>query len=312
MVNKRLSTDTGDVLRRRAEQRARAQELLAPELLETLSLEQTRAMLHDLQVHRVELEMQNDQLFLAQLDLEVARERALDLCELAPLGYCTLAATGTILHANLTAARLLGVSRQALIGAPITRFIFPEDQDLYYLHNRQDLSTPESRGCELRLLRTDQGPFWARLEVLAVVGDSGQPESRLVFTDISEQKRLVTALAASEARLRAVTEAVGEGVVSLDPAGRISAANPAIARIFGYSREELIGMELHTLLGRPGAPAGLLPAGKGKAGDRRFVLQACRKDGEAIAIELLLPACSPQDGDDTLAIIGELSGRQQR
>lgn len=319
MIDKGRVARKRDELRQRAEKRAQAQELLAPELLETLSLEQTRTLLHTLQVHKVELEMQNDQLFLAQLDLEIARERSLDLYELAPVGYCSLSETGVILHANLTAANLLGVFRQELVGEPITRFIHPEDQDIYYLQNRKVFSATESRGCELRLQRQGQTPFWVRLEVSAVLGETGRPERRLVFVDISEQKRLATALAASEARLGAVTEAVAEGIVLLDPAGRIVSANPAVARMFGYSGEEVIGMAFEALLGRQGdqaasaaLPAGMLPTTEGGGGERKYTLPAHRKDGQEIAIELLLPALPPQDDGSVLAILRERTDQAER
>jgi len=447
MRNKGLSTEKRDALRQRAEKRARAKELLAPEKLENLSLEQTRALLLELQIHKVELEMQNDQLFLAQLDLEVARERSLDLYELAPVGYCTLSEAGVIVHANLTAANLLGISRQALIGEPITRFIYQHDQDIYYLQSRSRLPTAESRGCELRLLRTDQGPFWARLEIVTVLGDYGRPECRLVFSDISdrkqaeqalegelvrrrimftqspdiimiidptthqlldfnptahqqlgysreefaqlglaelsaaetlaaaeagfakvaaggkaehemllltrdgatrpvlvtamslefqgkpgcywlcrdlsEQKRLARALAASEARFLALTDAAAEAILMLDPTGRIAFANPAAAQIFGYNHGEMIGMEMQALLGRQGdrdtvaealALAALSNGGQdaeATAGQSRLSLQACRKDGHEIAIDLLLPTLPDQNGGPVLALIRDLSGRRR-
>jgi len=70
------------------------------------------------------------------VELDVARARYFDLFDLAPVGYCTVSEKGLILEANLTAASLLGVSRSALVGERYTRFIVPEDEDVYY-HRRK-------------------------------------------------------------------------------------------------------------------------------------------------------------------------------
>ena len=96
-------------------------------------------MLHELRVHQIELEMQNEELRRAQAELDAARARYFDLYDLAPVGYCTLSEQGLILEANLTAATLLGVARGALVKQPFTRFILKEDQDIYYLHRKTAL-----------------------------------------------------------------------------------------------------------------------------------------------------------------------------
>ena len=127
-------------LRKRAEEAARAD---AANAQETLSPEAARQMLHELRVHQIELEMQNEELRRAQADLDAARARYFDLYDLAPVGYCTLSEEGLILAANLTAATLLGAARSALVKQRVTRFILKEDQDLYYLH-RQQLLKPVS------------------------------------------------------------------------------------------------------------------------------------------------------------------------
>ena len=124
-------------LRRRAEAQAHA--AAHPD---TLTAEQLRQLAHELQVHQIELELQNEELRRTQTALEVSRARYFDLFDLAPVGYLTLSAAGLIQEANLTAATLLGVTRTQLINWPFTRFILPEDQDTYYQRHRQLCAAP--------------------------------------------------------------------------------------------------------------------------------------------------------------------------
>ena len=81
-------------LRRRAEEIARENAARSPENLEALSPEETRRTLHELRVHQIELEMQNEELRRAQVELDAARARYFDLYDLAPVGYCTLSDRG--------------------------------------------------------------------------------------------------------------------------------------------------------------------------------------------------------------------------
>ena len=89
-------------------------------------------MLYELQVHQIELEMQNEELRRTHVELDVIWKRYYDLYDLAPTGYCTLSEKGLFLEANLTAARMLAMHRRELVGRPVSQFIFQEDQDIYY------------------------------------------------------------------------------------------------------------------------------------------------------------------------------------
>ena len=166
---------------------------LAPVPTERLGSEASERLLHELRMHQLELELQNLELRQAQEALESSRKRYVDLYDHAPVGYLTLNKAGLILEANLTAATLLGLSRQELHRQPITRFILPEDQDVYYLHRiRQMQNGPlRSGGCELRLARKDASPFWARLEgVPAGDSESGVGGCRVAISDITAWKDL--------------------------------------------------------------------------------------------------------------------------
>ena len=93
--------------------------------METLSPEEDRQLLHELRVHQIELEMQNEELRRTQVELKPRGSRYFDLYDLAPVGYFTLSDQGLILEANLTAAKLFGVAREAVGQAAVDPFYRP-------------------------------------------------------------------------------------------------------------------------------------------------------------------------------------------
>jgi PAS domain S-box-containing protein len=170
--------------RQRAEAKVRTLESHAPQ---ALPAEAARQVLHELQVHQIELELQNEELRRSQVELEESRARYFNLYDLAPVGYVSISETGLILEANLTAAGLLGVERSALVRQPFTHFVVPEDQDILYRHRQLLLGTSTSQTCELRLTRTAAAPFWAQLEMATAQDVDGAPVCRIVISNITER-----------------------------------------------------------------------------------------------------------------------------
>ena len=176
-------------LRRQAEEIALRKADQSPENIAALSPEETQLMLHELRVHQIELEMQNEELRRAQVDLGAVKARYFDLYDLAPVGYCTLSEQGLIQQANLTAATLLRAARGALTQLPLASFIFKEDQDIYYLFRKRLFESGEAQSCELRMVKDDGTQFWAHLAATAAQGADGEPELRAVLNDITAQKQ---------------------------------------------------------------------------------------------------------------------------
>ncbi|PTN31326.1 PAS domain-containing hybrid sensor histidine kinase/response regulator [Desulfonatronum sp. SC1] len=191
------------VLRKRAEKQAGGME---PVSLPAHSPEAIQQMFHELRVHQIELEMQNVELRRVQAELDAGRARYFDLYDLAPVGYVTVSEKGLILEANLTAVTLLGVNRAALVMQPISRFIFNEDQDIYYLHRKKLFESGEARTCELRLVKADGSVFWAHLTATAAQAAGGAPVSRVAISDITERKRTEEALKESEQRYKTLAD----------------------------------------------------------------------------------------------------------
>jgi PAS domain S-box-containing protein len=142
-------------------------------------------VIHDLQVHEIELEMQNDELRRAYDALDVARARYADLYDMAPIGYVTLSTGGVIREANLKAAAMLGVDRSSMVGQPLSAYVVADDQDAYFLFRRTLFDTGGPQVCDLRVRRGQGAPFWARIEGTTAIGPDGQPECRAVLSDVT-------------------------------------------------------------------------------------------------------------------------------
>ena len=189
-------------LREQAELIVREKVTLSAQNLESLSPAAVRELAHELQVHQIELEMQNEELRKTQLQLEVARARYFDLYDLAPISYCTVDEAGVIVEANLATSDLLGEARRVLIGQRISRYILKECQDTYYLSRKLLLTSGDRQSCELHMVKVDGSDFWVNLSMVSAKDSSGKVMQRLVLTDITNAKIMALAMRDSESRFR--------------------------------------------------------------------------------------------------------------
>jgi len=259
---------------------ARAPEPAAPQ---DLGPQGVARLVHDLRVHQVELELQNDELRRIQAQLESARACYRDLYDQAPVGYCTVSWQGLILEANLTAATLLGVERSQLLEQPLNRYIQPQDQDRHYLHRRQPRGLGEQRSCEVGMLKAGGTPFTALLVDSLAQDSGGGFVHRVVLTDISEHRRAE----ADKERLLKAVEQVGDSIVITDPLGTIVYVNPAFLRVTGYGLAEALGRNPRILKGGHSAPEFYAGLWKTIAGGSTWTgrMENRRKDGSLFAEE---------------------------
>ncbi len=147
-----------------------------------------QALVHELQVHQVELEQQNEELRQAQADLAAARDQFVDLFDFAPVSYLTLDREGRVLEANLTAAAEFGLDRAALLGSQFMRFVATPDHDRWQRLKSSALRRGDVRRVELTLRRQDGGHFHAQLDCMRVARAGSTAQLRLTLTDVSQRK----------------------------------------------------------------------------------------------------------------------------
>lgn len=169
--------------------RKRAEALLNKEDDPGIQAEDTFKLIHELRTHQIELELQNEDLCMAQSELEASRQKYIELYDFAPVGYFTTDLKGLILEVNLAGADLFGIERKYLAQRLFVSFVAPEFTDTFFSHRKQAMNTRTSQTCELQLIKNDKTPFYAILKTIAMAGTDGEfSRIQTAVTDISERR----------------------------------------------------------------------------------------------------------------------------
>jgi len=192
-------------LRRRAERRLRDQPIGGARI-ETKA--DAQRILHELQVHEIELEMQNEQLKQSKAEVDASLERYTDLYDFAPVGYFSVDEQALILDVNLTGAALLGIERSRLAGRRFQLFVAPESRADFNAFLERAFAEQEKQTCEALLLNTGRASFWADLQAMSATGPHAAGRlCRMAVSDISarrqaeEAQRRIAFLAATNRKL---------------------------------------------------------------------------------------------------------------
>jgi signal transduction histidine kinase len=174
-------------LRRHAE--ARLKILRTPEALPRTSAD-TKRLVHELQVHQVELELQNAELSRARAEAEANAEKFFDLYDFAPVGYFTFAQQGSVLGVNLTGAALLGVERHQLLNRRFQLWVAPECLKSFNGFLKQTFGSGTRQTCELELLKTGKACLPVQIEGCRALNLDTEIQCRAVVVDLTERKRV--------------------------------------------------------------------------------------------------------------------------
>jgi two-component system cell cycle sensor histidine kinase/response regulator CckA len=205
-----------------------------PKDIANLSAADLERLLHELHIHQVELDLQNEELRGNQGELQIARDKYTELYNFAPVGYLTLDRQGTILEANLTAATQLGVARIALVGMPLSRFVARDDQDVLYLHRRHMMEQEPPHLCELHMQRADGTSFIGLLRSRVVRNTTERVNQHyMILSDI-------TALKQAEAARQQAERLASLGTFAAGLAHELNNPLYVIASTAEHARDELL------------------------------------------------------------------------
>lgn len=229
-----------DGLDRRRELRVEAESLvsgLAPNEISALPHE---SLLHELLVHKVELEMQNEELRKSHISMEENRDRYWHLYEFSPLSYITLNRENMIYEINLTGCSMLGVIRTEIIKRRFTNWIAPHEQNRWhrFFLGLMLQNVDGKQSIDIEMLREDGSNFHAHLDCVLLKTQHAPSSLRIALTDISKIKQ-----AEYELRISAVVFESMESLMVTDANNIILRVNQAFSKNTGYSSKDIIGQK---------------------------------------------------------------------
>jgi PAS domain S-box-containing protein len=199
-------------------------------------------LLHELEVHQLELETQNRELREAQQIVEITRDRYADLFDYAPVGYVTLDAKSVIREINLTAAGMLGMERGRLVGVPFRLCVAPEDLGKLRLHLQAPTTSEPHVVSEMHLVRKGEPPLPVLIQSARMWADERDGALyRATITDISRRVAAERALEENRARLEGIVGSAMDAIITIDEEQRIVLFNAAAERMFGCAANEALG-----------------------------------------------------------------------
>ncbi len=233
---------TGPTLRGRAE--ARLQEWRRIEKNPPATLDEYQRLVHELQVHQIELELQNEELLQARTAVERGLQQYTELYDFAPAGYFTLDDAGAILQANLTGARLLGVARSGLFQRRLAAFVAESSRPVLDRFLERVFSGQDKETCQVALLAAGPEPRWLQLEAARREHMAGF----VVAIDISIRKQAEAALRNSQAQYQGIVDSALDAIIALDEDQRIITFNAAAERMFLCRAGAVIGQPLERFI----------------------------------------------------------------
>ena len=219
-----------------SELRNRAEQLLRGHIhgLQAPWPEEVEQLVYELEVHQIELEMQNEELRETQQQLEASHDRYVDLYDFAPLGYVTLDGGGRIRQINLAAAKMLNVPRGSLTGRSFVGYVAAEDKNAFLRHVRKCARGDEEATSEVTLATKGGQSIAVQLHSIPAQDTStGVTLFRTAISDITQHIRHIANAAEKMEQLL-------EGLLELSRIGRI--ANPAEEVALGELAREAVDL----------------------------------------------------------------------
>lgn len=265
-------------LRRLAQARLNGHKTSATTALTLLEVQQ---LFEELEIHQIELELQNEHLNLARAQLELALSQSSELYDFAPVGIVSLDPAGTITKLNLAGASLLGEERARLLGRHLGFYVANAERSVFndLLSNAQ--KTGDLQGGEVSISRNGTLAIFVQIWVVMLPEDEGW---QVVLVDITQRKQVEEKLRLSAERWKLALEAAGDGVWDWNLLSGEMVFSRRFEELYGYSRHEY-GNHLEHLMGRvypddkPPLMAAIQAYMNGKAASCTQEFRAKCKDG---------------------------------
>ncbi len=230
-------SETAAILRQKAEDRLRKKnEELALQLqIKSLDTE-TLKLIHELEVHQIELEMQNEELVQTKLQAQSAADKYSELYDFAPSGYYTLSKGGEIIELNLLGAQFLEKNRDYLKNRRFDLFVSRDSLATYNLFFEKVFQSKKNESCDLVLLRDDDTPINVHLS--GIIRSDGS-QCLVSATDITKKMHSEKAVQDSDEKYRLLADHMTDIVWLMDMDFRVTFQSPSSEKLRGFTLEEM-------------------------------------------------------------------------
>ena len=269
---------TAPDLRHRAQRRLREQRAAKPPVAKHADAQRT---MQELQIHQIELELQNEELKLTKAEVDAGLEKYTELYEFAPVGYFTFASNGTILQVNLTGTSMVGMQRSTLLGQRFGMLLESKDRRSFSDFLARVFADDARQSGDFVLQRHDQPALIVNIAARRRINEQ---ECHAVVMDITVRKEAELA----SARLAAIIEFSDDAIIGKGLDSIITSWNMGATKIFGYSSEEMVGTSIMRLIPPERQKEERLILEKIKEGNfvQHFETQRLMKSGKLIDVSV--------------------------
>ncbi|MGO4904159.1 response regulator [Flavobacterium sp. W20_MBD1_R3] len=222
------------ILRQRAEELQHKKNLSAKSKISEV---EALKLIHELEVHQIELEMQKEELIYAKEQAEIAIQKYTELYDFAPTGYFTLNSSGKIIELNLAGSQLLNKERSKLIDSPFGFYISNDTKLVFNRFLEQVFTVDEKECCEVNLLLENCKTI--NIYLTGILSEN-KKEALITAVDITQLKLTETALRESEQRYRYLLDNLDVGIILHNRDTSINFSNPKASALIGLSKEQII------------------------------------------------------------------------
>jgi PAS domain S-box-containing protein len=275
-------------LRRRAERQLREH----PATIKHNSRADTQRMLQELQIHQIELELQNEELKLTKAEVDAGLEKFTDLYDFAPVGYFTLTADGTIHQVNLTGTSMVGIDRSKLVGRRFGLLLAAGQRPAFNAFLTRVFVDETKQSQDFELLREGRTSLFVNIEANRMLNGV---ECHAVVVDITERKQAEIA----SLRLAAIVEFSDDAIIGKDLNSIITSWNKGAEKIFGYTSEEMVGTSILRLIPGERSNEENIILDKIKSGNsvQHFETQRLTKAGKLIHVSITVSPIKDSMGE---------------
>ncbi|MFV8369378.1 response regulator [Flavobacterium sp. LB2R40] len=242
MGNIENKTEARFIIRQKAEELQRIKESKSNSKLSEV---ETLKLIHELEVHQLELEMQKDELMLAVNEAEKAKQKYTELYDFAPTGYFTLTNSGKVTHLNIAGSQLLKKDRSKLINSQFGFFVCDGYKPVFNEFIERIFEVEKKECCEVKLVLEDQTTI--NIYLTGILSEN-KKEALITVVDITKHKLTESALRESEERYRDLLNNLDVGIIVHDKNSSIIFSNPKASVLIGLSKEKIKEKHSHNPL----------------------------------------------------------------